>query len=204
MDKRFTPRPVAAWYMIAAIASLLFMGAGCAAFVMHVASDRATLPLDQRALVEAEKRKEGMTQYYEVEYDRKSVHLTHEGIAAAQDFAGVGSFYVGNNMEWPHLMEQALRAKQRERRNGPAEKALRHQPAEHRQAPPLRPPLHKVHRRLVNSDHEQSRLPAAHPLRCRPAEARRPPARPDRRIAGRVPRVPATGPSRRGGRWPAR
>ena len=24
--------------------------------------------------------------------------------------AGVGSFYVGNNMEWPHLMEQSLRA----------------------------------------------------------------------------------------------
>ena len=42
--------------------------------------------------------------------DRKSVHLTHEGIAAAQEVAGVGSFYVGNNMEWPHLMEQALRA----------------------------------------------------------------------------------------------
>jgi preprotein translocase subunit SecA len=37
-------------------------------------------------------------------------HLTHEGIAAAQDAAGVGSFYVGNNMEWPHLMEQSLRA----------------------------------------------------------------------------------------------
>src|SRR5215207_1948552 len=41
---------------------------------------------------------------------RKSDHLTHEGIAAAQDAAGVGSFYVGNNMEWPHLMEQSLRA----------------------------------------------------------------------------------------------
>src|SRR5205823_9249288 len=40
----------------------------------------------------------------------KSVHLTHEGIAAAQEFAGVGSFYVGNNTEWPHLMEQSLRA----------------------------------------------------------------------------------------------
>jgi len=39
---------------------------------------------------------------YEVELDRKSVHLTHEGIAAAQEEAGVGSFYVGNNMEWPH------------------------------------------------------------------------------------------------------
>ena len=58
----------------------------------------------------AEKKKEGITPYYEVEWDRKSVHMTHEGIAAAQDEAGVGSFYVGQNMEWPHLMEQALRA----------------------------------------------------------------------------------------------
>jgi preprotein translocase subunit SecA len=64
----------------------------------------------EKALEEAEKRKEGLTQYYEVERDKKSVHLTHEGIAAAQEAAGVGSFYVGNNMEWPHLMEQALRA----------------------------------------------------------------------------------------------
>jgi preprotein translocase subunit SecA len=61
-------------------------------------------------LEEAEANLKNFTQYYEVELDRKSVHLTHEGIAAAQEFAGVGSFYVGNNMEWPHLMEQALRA----------------------------------------------------------------------------------------------
>jgi preprotein translocase subunit SecA len=64
----------------------------------------------EKQLAAAEKEKEGITQYYEVELDRKSVHLTHEGIAAAQEAAGVGSFYVGNNMEWPHLMEQALRA----------------------------------------------------------------------------------------------
>jgi preprotein translocase subunit SecA len=64
----------------------------------------------EKALVEAEAKKEGLTQHYEVEMDRKSVHLTHEGIAAAQDAAGVGSFYVGTNMEWPHLMEQSLRA----------------------------------------------------------------------------------------------
>jgi len=38
-------------------------------------------------------------QYYEVELDRKSAHLTHEGIAAAQEAAGVGSFFVGANME---------------------------------------------------------------------------------------------------------
>jgi preprotein translocase subunit SecA len=64
----------------------------------------------KKQIEDATRRKEGLTQYYEVELDRKSVHLTHEGIAAAQDAAGVGSFYVGNNMEWPHLMEQAMRA----------------------------------------------------------------------------------------------
>jgi len=52
----------------------------------------------------------GATQYYEVEHDRKAVHLTHEGVGAAQDIAGVGSFFTGSNMEWPHLLEQSLRA----------------------------------------------------------------------------------------------
>jgi preprotein translocase subunit SecA len=51
-----------------------------------------------------------MTQYYEVELDRKSVHLTHEGVTAAQEAAGVGSFFTGSNMEWPHMLEQSLRA----------------------------------------------------------------------------------------------
>jgi preprotein translocase subunit SecA len=64
----------------------------------------------EQALEAAEAKKQGLTQFFEVEWDRKSVHLTHEGVTAAQDEAGVGSFYVGNNMEWPHLMEQALRA----------------------------------------------------------------------------------------------
>jgi len=50
------------------------------------------------------------TEYYEVEYDRKQVHLTHEGIGAAQEIAGIGSFFTGSNMEWPHLLEQGLRA----------------------------------------------------------------------------------------------
>jgi len=64
----------------------------------------------QETLAELENKLTRATQYYEVEYDRHSVHLTHEGIGAAQDIAGIGSFYVGANMEWPHLMEQALRA----------------------------------------------------------------------------------------------
>jgi len=50
------------------------------------------------------------TQYYEVEIDKKAAHLTHEGVGAAQEIAGVGSFFTGSNMEWPHLLEQSLRA----------------------------------------------------------------------------------------------
>ncbi len=53
-DERFTPRPVAGWYMIAAIASLLFMALGCAMYVMHVTADPESIPLDQRAAYAAE------------------------------------------------------------------------------------------------------------------------------------------------------
>ncbi len=63
-----------------------------------------------RELDEDRTRLETMTEYFEVEHDKKSVHLTHEGIGAAQEIAGVGSFFTGSNMDWPHLLEQALRA----------------------------------------------------------------------------------------------
>jgi len=59
---------------------------------------------------EAQSKLGGAIQYYEVEHDRKAVHLTHEGIGAAQEAAGVGSFFTGSNMEWPHLLSQSLRA----------------------------------------------------------------------------------------------
>jgi len=61
-------------------------------------------------LADAPAKLAGATQFYEVEYDRKAVHLTHEGITAAQEAAGVGSFFTGSNMEWPHMLEQSLRA----------------------------------------------------------------------------------------------
>jgi preprotein translocase subunit SecA len=75
-----------------------------------IESAKARKAKAEAELAVLEENKKNITQYYEVELDRKSVHLTHDGIAAAQDAAGVGSFYVGNNMEWPHLMEQAMRA----------------------------------------------------------------------------------------------
>ncbi len=64
----------------------------------------------QAEFASAQARLEEATQYYEVEPDRKSAHLTHEGVGAAQEAAGVGSFFTGSNMEWPHLLEQSLRA----------------------------------------------------------------------------------------------
>ena len=64
----------------------------------------------QAEMEAAETNLVNITQYYEVEYDKKAVHLTHEGVGAAQDIAGVGSFFTGSNMEWPHLLEQSLRA----------------------------------------------------------------------------------------------
>jgi preprotein translocase subunit SecA len=65
---------------------------------------------NQTIIDSAQLKLDNMTQYYEVEYDKKAVHLTHEGVGAAQEIAGVGSFFTGSNMEWPHLLEQALRA----------------------------------------------------------------------------------------------
>ena len=54
MDDRFTPRPVAPWFIIGAVSSLIFMGLGCVSYLMHVLANPATLPLDQRAAFEAE------------------------------------------------------------------------------------------------------------------------------------------------------
>ena len=64
----------------------------------------------QKKLPELEAERDRFPQYYEVELDKKAAHLTEQGVAAAQEEAGIGSFYVGNNMDFPHLLENALRA----------------------------------------------------------------------------------------------
>ncbi len=64
----------------------------------------------KRELPELERRRDKFTQYYDAQMDRKQCHLTHDGIAEAQRAAGVGSFYVDENMDVPHLLENALRA----------------------------------------------------------------------------------------------
>jgi hypothetical protein len=54
MDEHHHPRPIAGWYMPAAVASVLFMGLGCIIYLMHVLADPNSLPLDQRVALEAE------------------------------------------------------------------------------------------------------------------------------------------------------
>jgi hypothetical protein len=54
MDDRFTPRPLARWFIPAGIAALLFMLLGCAAYLVDVTADPSTMPLDQRAAHDAQ------------------------------------------------------------------------------------------------------------------------------------------------------
>ncbi|MEP7130612.1 MAG: hypothetical protein ABI770_05730 [Sphingomicrobium sp.] len=55
MDERFNPRPVAGWYMIAAVAALLLMAVAVAIYATHhVFVDVARLPLDQQQALRTE------------------------------------------------------------------------------------------------------------------------------------------------------
>jgi preprotein translocase subunit SecA len=48
--------------------------------------------------------------HFEVKEKERSIIFTEAGIEEAERLVGVKSFYVGKDMEWPHLIEQALRA----------------------------------------------------------------------------------------------
>ena len=81
------------------------------------ARDKAKIPEMQAAMsaakaelpaLEAERNQH--VKYFDVEPERKQCHLTHDGVTEAQRVAGIGSFYVDQNMDVPHLLEQSLRA----------------------------------------------------------------------------------------------
>ncbi|MBN1395688.1 MAG: SEC-C domain-containing protein [Pirellulales bacterium] len=48
--------------------------------------------------------------HFEVNEKEHTSHLTDEGVRAAEHIAGVESFYTAGNMEWPHLIDNALKA----------------------------------------------------------------------------------------------
>ena len=54
MNDHYAPQPVVRWYTIAAIASLVVMLLPLAGAVIHLTTDPATLPLDERAQYQAE------------------------------------------------------------------------------------------------------------------------------------------------------
>lgn len=72
---------------------------------------KAELEKTKADLPRLEDERNRHTKYYTVEPDKKQVHLDHEGVAEAQRVADIGSFYVGENLDVPHLLEQALRAR---------------------------------------------------------------------------------------------
>jgi preprotein translocase subunit SecA len=55
-------------------------------------------------------QKKGGGPFYEVKEKEHTCHLTDEGVRKAEELAGVESFYTAGNMEWPHLIDNALKA----------------------------------------------------------------------------------------------
>lgn len=49
-------------------------------------------------------------EHFEVNEKDHSVNLTDAGVRAAEKIAGVESFYTAGNMEWPHLIDNSLKA----------------------------------------------------------------------------------------------
>jgi preprotein translocase subunit SecA len=49
-------------------------------------------------------------QHFEVNEKEHSAHLTDDGVRAAEQLAGVESFYTAGHMEWPHLIDNSLKA----------------------------------------------------------------------------------------------
>ncbi len=48
--------------------------------------------------------------HFEIKEKEHTCHLTEEGIHEAERLAGVESFYTAGNQEWPHLLDNALKA----------------------------------------------------------------------------------------------
>ncbi len=71
---------------------------------------RSELKAANEELKRLQKDRDRSQQFYEVELDKKRATLTNAGIAEAQREAKIGSFYVGDNVDMPHLLEQAVRA----------------------------------------------------------------------------------------------
>ena len=48
--------------------------------------------------------------HFEIKEKERTCHLTDEGVREAEKIAGLESFYTPGNMEWPHLIDNSLKA----------------------------------------------------------------------------------------------
>ena len=88
--------------------------------VDNILIDEARTPLiisgpafdDPRKYAEADRiaRQLKKDKHFEVNEKDHNATLTDEGVRFAEDLAGVESFYTAGNMEWPHLIDNALKA----------------------------------------------------------------------------------------------
>ena len=62
------------------------------------------------ASANVEKKEKRLGFFFEVKEKERSCHLTDEGIRKAEELAGVESFYTAGNMEWPHMIDNSLKA----------------------------------------------------------------------------------------------
>ncbi len=68
----------------------------------------ALVPIDPSQVDPQNPPKKGV--YFEIKEKERTCHLTDAGVRKAEELAGVESFYTAGNMEWPHLIDNALKA----------------------------------------------------------------------------------------------
>ena len=67
-------------------------------------------PLESPSAKKQEGDKPFLGFYYEIKEKERTCHLTDLGVRKAEELAGVESFYTAGNMEWPHLIDNSLKA----------------------------------------------------------------------------------------------
>jgi preprotein translocase subunit SecA len=72
--------------------------------------ENSEIDISRIELPPEEKKEKRLGYYFEVKEKERSCHLTDEGVRKAEELAGVESFYTAGNMEWPHLIDNALKS----------------------------------------------------------------------------------------------
>jgi preprotein translocase subunit SecA len=82
---------------------------GQVVFIGHQGDNLPTLgPVDPTKVDPQNPPPKGV--YFEIKEKERTCHLTDAGVREAERLAGVESFYTAGNMEWPHLIDNALKA----------------------------------------------------------------------------------------------